>query len=85
MTGKPPLEFFDRKTIPVTKLFSFGSHVRVIRDLKSRRALEARTGGDTRELDDISISHEDAQKTPMLYDGKVVGYSNSKYSSCPCN
>ena len=77
MTGKPPLEFFDRKTIPITKLFPFGSHVRVMRDLRSRRALGARTGGDTRELDDISISHEDAKKTPTLYDGKFVGYSNS--------
>ena len=61
----------------MTKLFPFGSHVRVIRDLKSRRALEARTGRDTRELEDSSTSQEDAQKTPVLYDGKFVGYSNS--------
>ena len=61
----------------MTKLFPFGSHVCVIRDLKSRQALEARTGGDVRDLDDMSISQEDAQKTPILYDGKFVGYSNS--------
>ena len=48
-----------------------------MRDLRSRRALEARTGGEARELDDISISHEDAQKTSTLYDWKFVGYSNS--------
>ena len=52
------MKFFDRKIIYVSKMFPFGAHIRAIKDLKSKQALEGKTIGDPRSVEGDYILEE---------------------------
>ena len=81
VTKKIPCVHFSGTTnsmIQPSRLFVFGSKMRIIKDLKSKRALAARTGGDPRDVTQPYVSPVDPDNLPSTpsHDGIFVGYSN---------
>ena len=79
-TNKPPALSLLKKLVKPSKLHPFGSRVKIIKELKSQRALSARTSGDLRAIDgdDSSPSTISPDELSNLssFDGRFVGYSN---------
>ena len=79
-TGKPPALGYLNKLVKPSKLHPFGSRAKIITELKSQRALSARTSGDLRTIDGDTSSPDaistDELDTLSSFHGRFVGYSN---------
>ena len=85
VTGKIPDKEWTGKSIPPHDMPIFGANVKIVRELKAQRALEARTVGDPRALPTNPISVQDTIEVMQLTntsapdsDGRFVGFSNNK-------
>ena len=75
-TGRPPALRYSKKLLPASKVYPFGSRVRVIKDLPTKRALSARAAGDPRAYDGDSIFPSEIERNSS-FDGIFLGYSSS--------
>ncbi len=62
--------------LPPSKILIFGSKMRIIKDLKSEKALQPRTTGNPWEAF-ATFSHPSAPIQPNSHDGHFLGYSNN--------
>lgn len=76
-TGKVPAIEMNGSAIPIHKMYPFGSKVKVLTDLKSKRSLTARTSGDQRHENDYDVDTASASEIPKSsFTGIFLGYSN---------
>jgi len=79
MTGRPPALGYAKRLVPVSQIFPFGSRVKIIKDLKSKRALGARTSGDPRSPLGANIYPPEvgALASPSAFDALFLGWSSN--------
>ena len=74
-TNRPPALVYTKKLVKSKKLHPFGSRVKIIKELKTKRALSARTSGDLRADTEDEITMEEIDEHSS-FDGRFLGYGN---------
>jgi hypothetical protein len=72
----PDVHFGGSTAFEPSLIIIFGSKVRIIKNLKSKRTIKSRTGGDLRAVVKFTQSTNTLTKQPINHDGFFVGFDN---------